>query len=381
MSIPVKHLYVHVPFCKGACTYCAFYKEPFAHETLQAWLPALEKEMQAEARKHPVAIETIYMGGGTPSLLEADEFGMVRDSLQRHFGLASVKEWSLEANPESVTPQKLDAWQRAGVTRISVGVQSLQPEILRNMNRRHDVATIHRAIALIKGGADWSLGIDLIAGYPGVSADAWQTTLDGVLSFEPDHLSVYECTLHAGSRLSRDIASGCKCETPPRARDHALRLVAKRAKTAGYEQYEVSNYCKPGKRCQHNLAVWHGEDYLGLGPGASSRVGLHRWTNLPDVAAYIDATSRGTVARETDQLNTEQDATERIMFAFRLRDPVDLKDYLPAESSLAAQLGAYWHEQLNTLADEGLVREKSGQWLTTAKGYRFADQIAEALLQ
>ena len=380
MPIPVKHLYLHVPFCKGACTYCAFYKEPFAHETLQAWLPALEKEMQAEARKHPVAIETIYMGGGTPSLLEAEAFGMVRNSLQRHFGLTHIKEWSLEANPESVTPQKLDAWQQAGITRISLGVQSLQPEILRNMNRRHDVATIHRAIALIKGHPDWSLGIDLIAGYPGVSAGAWQATLDGVLAFEPDHLSVYECTLHAGSRLSRDIACDRKREMPPRERDRALRLVAKCATAAGYEQYEVSNYSKPGKRCQHNLAVWRGEDYLGLGPGAASRVGLHRWTNLPDVPAYIAAAARGTVARETDQRTPEQDATERIMFAFRLRDPVDLDSFMPADVRLARKIRQHWEEQLDRLQEAGLVRKQGQSWRTSAKGRQMVDHIAEALL-
>jgi len=344
------------------------------------WIIALEQEMDIAARTFLFDLHTIYIGGGTPSVLEPKVFKQMHAALLQHVTIAPSIEWTIEANPESINLTKVQDWAAAGVTRVSIGVQSMQNSILRKMNRLHDVDMIHQVVSILRDFPQLSLAIDLIAGFPELTDEDWQRTVETALAISPEHLSVYECTLHQGTALDKEVSAGLLCEMSPDRRDHALQVAAKAITLAGYEHYETSNFCLPGKRCQHNVAVWRGEDYVGLGPGASSRVGRQRWTNQPDVTAYVEAIDTRNFPRDLDDLTPEQDATERLIFAFRLCEPIDLRTYAPQDPNVAVWLVKYWEEQLNDLQKKGLVTSFQHQWSTSAYGRQMVDLIAEALL-
>lgn len=377
---PVKNLYLHVPFCAGDCSYCSFYKEPYVNAPIAQWLQALQIEIEQATKLYPFSINTIYMGGGTPSLLEPNVFLQIHDMLAQAFTLQNGTEWTVEANPESVSPEKCDAWRKAGVTRVSVGVQSFHEPTMQRMKRKHTPHRVAMAIDQIKAFHHFDLGLDLIAGFPDVPTSQWQESLAAAVALEPDHISVYECTIHPDCHLYQDIAQNNTQEASPELRDKALMQTETALVCAGYDHYEVSNYCKPGKRCLHNLAVWKGEDYLGLGPGAASRIGTARWTNICDVARYIQSCNKQNVLRQIETLTPLQDAAERLMFAFRLNNPVQLTDYLPENADLANRLSREWNDALQIMANEQLVKETSAGWCTTPKGMQYTDLIAESLV-
>lgn len=380
MSPAIQHLYIHVPFCKGFCSYCPFYRERFSPASVKQWIAALEREMQMLSAVYPFALQTIYMGGGTPSVLTPENIARLSMALHANFPMRESLEWTIEANPESIDAAKVAAWHTAGATRVSLGVQSLENDTLQRMNRLHNEAMVQQAITILQTFPEISYGIDLIAGFPGVSDCAWQKTLEGVLAFCPAHISVYECTLHSHTALRMQISKGDISESSLETRNRALRVAAQRLKATGFKHYETSNFCQPGFRCQHNVAVWRGQDYVGLGPSASSRVGTKRWTSAPDLLAYVQAAPSGEFPRQTDDLTPEQDCTERCMFAFRLCDPVSLDEFMPVDPKLASRMRTHWESQLTALHKEGLVCKQKQGWCTTAKGKQMVDYIAESLL-
>lgn len=380
MSVPVQHLYIHVPFCKGFCAYCPFYKETYDPALTYAWINALKHEIKELVAAPPLHLHSIYMGGGTPSILEVSAFSKLSELIHEHSVVRPTAEWTVEANPESINATKVEAWAAAGVTRVSLGVQSLHANTLRRMNRLHDVQMVYQAIEILRRFSSLSFGIDLIAGFPELLERDWRSTLEMALALEPDHISVYECTLHACTPLYQNIVTGVLDEVQESSRDRALQISSEIICNAGYEHYETSNFCRPGKHCRHNMAVWRGEDYLGLGPSAASRIGLKRWTNQPDLAAYIESADSGVIPREIEHLSPVQDATERLMFAFRLRSPVKISSYLPKDDTIADKLRDHWEKTLASLDARGLVRRTGEKWLSTAKGQLWADHIAEALL-
>ncbi len=336
--------------------------------------------MDSMVQTYAFDLQTIYVGGGTPSVLDGTAFAQLSAALNHYFSIPANVEWTMEANPESVSHPKVAAWYQAGVNRVSLGVQSLQNETLHRMQRLHDAATVTKAVAILKRFPAITYSMDVIAGYPGVREADWTSTVAGILDFSPALISLYECTLHPRTQLQREIAQGSEQEQASARRDQDLEVASKTITAAGYEHYEISNFCLPGKRCRHNTAVWHGEDYVGLGPSASSRVGQERWTNHEDLYAYIQGGETGHVPRETDTLSPTQNATERLIFAFRVSDPVNLTHYLPSQAGWALTLHAHWKQKLETLQQQGLVRMQNNNWYTTPKGRQFVDLIAETLL-
>lgn len=372
------NLYVHIPFCSGRCAYCAFYSERYSSGRADTFLEALEQEIQGSEHR-PVGAETIYIGGGTPSTLSHAQWQKLIGMLHRHVDLSACREWTIEANPGTISPALAAAWREGGVTRVSLGAQSMCDATLARMGRRHNANDTDDTIALLRASGFWRIGLDLIAGLPGVSSTEWRQTLEKTLALAPDHASVYAWSLEPGSHLHRQWQRGQLQPPEDAGIETALDLADTMLSHAGYEHYEISNYANPGQRCKHNINIWRGADYIGFGPAAASRVGLQRWTSTPDLDAYC--ASAGTPPREHETLTPATDATERLIFRFRLADPVALEDFAKRHGPAAAKLLPYWQEQLESLARDGLVTRETGGWRTTAHGTRLADTIAEALLQ
>lgn len=375
------HVYIHVPFCSGKCSYCAFYSLPADAVAISRYQAALAVELELRIGGRPTPqVETLYCGGGTPSILGIADWRALATTLHRLLDLTVLREWTVEANPGTLPPAKMRVLREAGVTRISLGVQVLDDQALRLLGRRHTVSDVPRTADAVRSAGIRSLGIDLIAALPGVSESVWERTLRQVLALRPDHVSVYALSLERGTRLRRAVQAG-EVEVPnEQAQIRALRCAEGMLVEAGLARYEISNFARPGRECLHNLTFWRGGDYIGFGPAAASRCGLRRWTNQPKLDAYATALQQGRLPpRGAERLEPDKDFAERFAFAFRLAEGVD-------PWKLAEQLGfppVGMDERLaglDELRRAGLLRRRGALWLATARGLDLADTIAAAII-
>lgn len=358
----VRGLYVHVPFCAGKCYYCAFYSIPYQPESARQYLRALATELKQYPR---LKIETVYFGGGTPSILSVHELETLCRLITANVSTPELKEWTVEANPDSLTAAKLAVLAKWKINRISLGAQAFDDQVLHWLGRRHSAADIHAAVRLIKAAGFANFGLDLIAAVPGFDLAVWKRTLQAAVALSPKHISVYALTREESSRLAqaqvRLLSEDEELET--------LALAENILNAAGYARYEISNYARPGGACLHNLAGWRGKEYIGLGPAAAAHVGLRRWTNAPDLAEYLHALRRGhRPPRALDRLTRKIKQMEIIVFGLRLAEGVNEAD---AGIGLNAML---------TLQNQGLLSRQNGRWRLTARGRNLADYVGAEIL-
>jgi oxygen-independent coproporphyrinogen-3 oxidase len=375
-------LYVHLPFCDGKCPYCAFYSERYTPALADAYLDALAAELAAAGREYgPLRPATVYLGGGTPTLLAPAQLDRLAALLHGGADLGGVVEWTAEANPGSLDAARLAALLRMGVNRISLGVQAFDDATLRRLGRRHSAADVQAAIAALGGAGLRNWGLDLIACVPGVDAPAWERTLDAAVAAGPTHVSVYALTVEEGSELARRAGAGAFTALDDDAQLARLQRAEARLGAAGLARYEISNYARPGGECRHNLACWRGENYLGLGSAAASRVGARRWTNRADLAATLAAARAGRAPeREIEDLTPLQQAAERLVFGLRLQAGVRLDEVCGSLDAAGAGQPATWDRQLAALAAAGLTVGAAGVWRLTARGRELADHVAVELM-
>lgn len=371
-------LYVHVPFCDGKCHYCAFYSVPYTRELGAAWLSALTRERDlALARYGTLPLTSIFMGGGTPSMLPLDQMEQLLTLLNLSAPAHSERvEWTSEANPGSLTSDRLALMKAFGVNRISLGVQALSDPVLIQLGRRHSVADVYAAVELLHAAGIANWGVDLIACIPGVSERAWRQTLESTLRLEPKHISVYALTREEGTRLHQDYTAGMLTLMEDEEQLRMLDVAESILGEAGFGRYEISNYARPGFECRHNLACWRGGNYLGLGCAAASRVGDQRWTNGADVHAYI----AGTHQQEQETLTPVTDAVERLIFGLRMAEGIDLQAILMTTGMALSPQETVWHRTLERLGREQLVEQQAGRWRLTPKGRTLADYVAVELM-
>jgi oxygen-independent coproporphyrinogen-3 oxidase len=372
------HIYVHVPFCDGKCGYCAFYSVRHTERGAAHYLTALSHELALRlsaptGRPRPA---TLYIGGGTPTVLSARHLEKLCRLLARRFDLSGLDEWTVEANPGTLDGDKLAVLKTAGVTRISLGVQSFHDGALRAAGRRHTAADVSAAVRSIRGAFFHSLGFDLIAGLPGVSAADWAATLDRAIALHPDHLSVYGLTLERGTPLAFSADAGHWRPATDAAMLGALHIAARALRRAGYRRYEVSNYARHEHECRHNLAFWRGADYIGFGPSASSRDGCRRWANAEDLAGYIAALHGGRLPpRRERTVSRRNDAIERRLFGFRTAEGVCLADAFGELGARGTALRARWSATAERLRAESLLSVAGDRWRLTARGWPVADHV------
>src|SRR5438270_9026470 len=322
----IHNLYLHVPFCTWVFKYCDFNAYAVLEGLIPAYVEALAREIEVAADALPVgAIDTVFIGGGTPSLLTADQLRRVMDQVHA-IGLAPDAEVTLEANPSNVTSENVTGWLEAGVNRLSIGVQSLRPDALRFLERLHSGSDAIAAIRTARTGGFANVNADLLYGVPGVNLTHWLETLDAVLAEGVRHLSAYELTVESQTRLGQEVRTGLV--QMPGADDQLEQYWAAvaRLEAAGYGHYEISNWSRPGFGCRHNLAAWHYEPYLGCGAGAHSMFRRNdgsterRW-NVKGPHAYIkQASGSGHAVAGSETLSRGRASGEAAMIGVRLLD-------------------------------------------------------------
>ncbi len=325
--------YVHVPFCASRCGYCDFNTYTAAElggapgASREAYLDAVAAEIGLAARVLGTtrSLDTVFFGGGTPTLLPAADLGGILASLRDTFGLSADAEVTTEANPESVTPESLSALVAAGFTRISFGMQSNAPGVLRVLDRTHTPGRALEAVGWAREAGFGSVSLDLIYGSPTETADDWRRSLDAALSVEPDHVSAYALIVEDGTPLARRIRRGELASTDDDVQAERYEVADQVLREAGLDWYEVSNWSRPSQACRHNLAYWRGADWWGIGPGAHSHVGGVRWWNVKHPRSYAERLAVGdSPAAGRESLSAHERRVERVLLELRLAEGLDL---------------------------------------------------------
>jgi putative oxygen-independent coproporphyrinogen III oxidase len=358
-------LYVHVPFCSGKCAYCDFYSITDPARSGE-WLECVCREAEFLGPVFPV-FDTLYLGGGTPSLLDTGVLTALMSELRNRLDFAGDIEVTMEVNPEDVRPWSPAVYRSMGVTRVSMGIQSLDDRALRFLGRRHSASQALAALEGLLQAGFRSVGVDLIYGIPGLGPADWMETLESVLRQGPQHISCYELTVSPGTPLAEGIASG---ETAMPEEDELAEtfLATSRCLTSrGFIHYEVSNYARPGHESRHNLKYWRRSPYLGLGPGAHSFKHPYRWWN----PASLDACTRRLRLNHApwgrrELLSPEQELLERLWLGFRTLDGVEARDFSRTVEGEKAALA---------LERSGLVTREGSRLVPTARGFLVSDGL------
>jgi oxygen-independent coproporphyrinogen-3 oxidase len=313
-----RHLYVHVPFCARRCSYCDFAIAVRKFVPVDDFVGGVVRECALRIPDAPLELDTLYLGGGTPSRLGGDGLVRVIEALTHRARLAPGAEVTIEANPEDVTERRASAWRAAGVNRISIGAQSFDPLVLAWMHRTHTAEDIPRAVRAARSAGIDNVSLDLIFAAPEEQTRDWRRDVDAVLALEPPHLSLYGLTVEPGTPLARWRARGQSHEAPEERFEHEFLDAHNRLASAGYDHYEVSNYARAGARSRHNAAYWARVPYLGLGPSAHSFDGAARWWNAAAYAEWLRAlTAGGDPLSEREVLTEEQAEAERTYLGLR----------------------------------------------------------------
>jgi oxygen-independent coproporphyrinogen III oxidase len=322
VTVGARHLYVHLPFCAHRCGYCDFVTVIGRHSRHADYVEALLAELELERGVLAPKLETVFLGGGTPTFTEPHALERLLASLP------PASEATVEANPESVTQELARMLRAQGVNRISLGVQSFRPHLLAVLDRVVQPDTVRRAFYHLRDAGFDNISFDLIYGIPGQAASDLDADLADALELGPEHLSCYELEAKPGTRFTH--AHGAELERQAEAMESYFELVVARLTGAGYRWYETANFClAPDRdlRSRHNLGYWLGRDYLGLGVGAVSTIGGRRWRNTPRLAGYLEALGRGTApAREHEPLTVDVQRRERVMLGLRLDEPLAVRE-------------------------------------------------------
>jgi putative oxygen-independent coproporphyrinogen III oxidase len=359
-------LYIHVPFCQGKCPYCHFYSTT-SLDLIADWLEAVKKEALLY-RGLFSSFDTVYFGGGTPSLLSPAALGELLEFFQKRFSLSSDCEITLEANPGDLDREKARELRKFGINRLSLGVQSFSEEDLKFLGRRHRVADAVRAIKDARRAGFENLGLDLIFGLPGQTGSRWQEVLARALSFQPEHLSTYQLTPEEGTPLGSRVARGrVRLWEEEEAATQFLET-SRLLESRGYLHYEVSNFARGAERTsRHNRKYWRQVPYLGLGPAAHSYLEHRRWWNAASLAAYLDRLREGQEpAAGEEVLSPDQTRMESLLLGFRNREGVALNRLRlnPESRAILAELEA----------SEKINRQKD-RLIPTPRGYLLADRL------
>lgn len=330
-------IYLHWPFCSGFCIYCDFYSESHSGR-MSEYCEALSREIQARKGffRDTATPSTLYFGGGTPSLVPTDLLCGTVENIRSTFGVSSFEEFTLEANPDDVTPGKLSAWRAMGVTRLSMGVQSFCDAHLKWMRRRHDSAEAQNAFRAARDAGFDNISIDLIFGYAGLTLQEWEATIRTALQLRPEHISCYQMSLESGSTLGEMASRGAYVEPSQEECAAQYSLLQRMLREAGYLQYEISNFALPGRESRHNSIYWRGGAYLGLGAAAHSYDGARKrsW-NIADIAKYISARAENVTVEELSDADL---ANERVMLSLRTAVGLPLEEIPEQSRPLAERL-------------------------------------------
>jgi oxygen-independent coproporphyrinogen-3 oxidase len=372
-------LYIHIPFCRSKCDYCAFVSYPVGKFKPAAYLTALHREINFWSKRTRAArFDSLFIGGGTPTILPTAELIRLLAVVRDRFAIASDAEITIESNPNTIDRDKLTALLTHGVNRLSIGIQSFNDPTLRRINRSHTAAEGRAAISLARTIGFNNLNLDLIYGLPGQTVAEWQETLSEAVALAPDHLAIYQLSVDPGSRFAAQIAQGCLLlpdddEVATMAENSLTTMAA-----SPLVRYEISNYARPGRRCRHNLIYWRNGSYLGLGAGAVANWAGLRIRNTPDPDLYQARLRGGEPAwLEGEALPRAASFRETVIMGLRLMEGV-----APAELQERFKLdfADYYGAILRKLTDRQLLEFKDDRWRLTEVALPFANQVLAELV-
>lgn len=368
-------IYIHIPFCRQACHYCDFHFST-NFKTKTDLVVALSMEMQLrseEIMRQYHRPETLYFGGGTPSILSHKELSLIFESLHDHFDLSDCKEITFEANPEDITQSNLNFWLQLGINRLSLGIQSFQHEKLNFTNRNHDPQGALSALELIQQYSFKNVTADLIFGIPPFELEQWKTDLNQLISFEIPHLSIYGLTIEPRTVFGNWQNKGKLIATDEALMECAFRLTHELLKDHNYEHYEISNYAKKGHESLHNSAYWEGKVYLGLGPGAHSFDGKKRSYNVSNNAKYIQSIQSQSLPSTHEQLTDLDRLNETVFTQLRTKKGLDLSQL---KSKYGKDLLHDYSHQIEEWQHQGLIIQNNNNLKLTLDGMLLADEIS-----
>jgi oxygen-independent coproporphyrinogen-3 oxidase len=384
-------IYIQVPFCQTKCTYCNFHTGVVSSSRFAPYVSAVCTEIekhrdfyvnagvQLPATFADAVADTVYFGGGTPSLLDPVHLQRMLDAIRRRFASESA-EVTLEADPETVEAAKAAAWVRAGINRVSFGVQSFSDAELKATGRMHRRADVYRAVPILRDAGIRNISFDLIAGLPGQTRESWRTSLDELAALSPEHVSIYLLEVDDGSRLGAEVLRGGPkygANTIPSDDDMAefYESACVLLQRAGYRHYEISNWGKPGFESRHNLKYWRREPYLGLGAGAHSFCGTYRWANAHDAAAYVSAIERGRLPAEQLEAVTPESALEEELFlGLRQLDGIDV-------GRIERQYGVAVAPRFDRLMSAGMIERDGNLVRLAANKLSVANEVFVELMR
>lgn len=380
MPLPL-HLYLHFPFCTNICSYCDFYKVKHREQDEADYYRALKVETELVAKELSATdfvIDTIFVGGGTPSLTNMELFSDWVNTVRKHFAISDNLEFSIECNPESIELDVMKAFKSVGITRPTFGLQSFDQKALTVLNRKHNVHQSHKAIYYANVLDFPTFGTDLIFGLPNQNTDRLTKEIEQLIDLEPPHISYYQLTVEEGTPLASLVKSQ-RVRLPDSDMMHALyRHGCDRFGSAGYARYEVSSFAKPGHECRHNLGYWTGNDYIGLGPAAHSFIDGERFSNRCSLADYLEKLSDRTLPREDDIKSEAARIAEAIMVGLRMTEGIDRARF--AERYDRSLEDCFNRRQYDLFIESGHLIPDRGSLRLSSDGLDLADEIVRRLI-
>lgn len=366
-------LYIHIPFCAQKCLYCDFPSFARKDHLRKAYIEALNKEIISLREKHNnLEINTIFIGGGTPSVLEANELECLLKEVAK-LNMAKDIEYSMECNPGNLTEEKLEVMKKYGVNRISMGLQAKQDNLLKGLGRIHNYKTFKENFLLAKKVGFNNINVDLMFGLPNQSLNEWEETLREIISLEPAHISAYSLIIEEGTAFY-NLYENDKLKLPTEEEERKMYHLAKKIlEENGFNQYEISNYAKEGKECRHNLAYWNMDNWIGVGSAAASYINGKRIKNISSVEEYINSIKDKGEAVEEIINNSKNDNMEEFMFmGLRKINGIDENEF---KNRFSMNINDVYGEILNKYIGEGLLIRESGRIFLSEKGIEISNVI------
>jgi oxygen-independent coproporphyrinogen III oxidase len=373
-------VYLHIPFCKSRCSYCDFATDIYRDSaSVERYVTAICSELVSFAPPahagRSALVDTIYFGGGTPSLLRPEQLLRILDAVRNKFHVSENPEITMEMNPATVTAETLGAYRALGVNRASFGVQTFNDHDLKLLARGHDADDARNTFRLLRDAGFGNISFDLIAGLPGQSLDDWQRNLDEAVAMQPEHISLYLLEIHEGTPLAEQLRSGRRPMPDEDLAAEMYEVMIDRLAPVGYHQYEISNFARPGFESRHNSKYWRLEPVYGLGVSAHSFDGFQRYSNERDAAAYVNRIEECSTAEVTRERIDA--ASEFLFLGLRLTDGVCLAEY---HKRFGVDVTEKYADEIVRLKDAGLIDLRDDQLRLTRKGMLFSNEVFEVFV-
>ena len=381
-------LYIHVPFCIKKCAYCDFLSAPAGEEERQRYVETMIKEIQGYRKKYQeYCVTTIFVGGGTPSVLSGEQIKEVFNVLRASFVIDAQAEITIEVNPGTVTEEKVEAWMQAGVNRISIGLQSVNDEELQMLGRMHTYKDFLNTYHLLRDKGFNNLNIDLISAIPGQTLESWKKTLSTVAELEPEHISAYSLIVEEGTPFYTIYGEGgadgnLESMVQPLPDEETERFIYEETEMIlqkyGYDRYEISNYAKPGYACRHNEGYWRRVNYLGVGLGASSLIENQRFRNFSTYDTYMDAIQNQKLFHEEVESLSVTDEMEEFMFlGLRMMSGISREVF---QKKFGKKIETVYEKQIQQLKKDGLIEFVENRIRLTKRGIDISNYVFEQFL-